>query len=77
MSQTRYSKETGIEYKKFDCIAHCFWQHIDISEGRGYQVGPQYRTKIELLQDHEGYLIRAGWLKVSKRKEEYLTNEQN
>ena len=51
--KTRHTDETGIEFIK---IAENHWQHIDTNDGSFAQVGPIYKTKIELLADHERYL---------------------
>jgi hypothetical protein len=58
MTPTRYTPKTGIQIARLGT----FWQHIDTNDGRRAQIGPQYRTKAELLADHERYLIAAGWL---------------
>ena len=58
--KTRYTKETGIEIMK---IADNHWQHIDTNCGCHSQVGPIYKTKAEILADHELYLKRAWGLK--------------
>jgi hypothetical protein len=60
LSTTRFSAETGIKIRQFDA-GH--WQHVDCNEARNAQVGPVYKTKAELLADHEDYLRRAGWLR--------------
>ena len=57
--ETRYTRQTGI------CIKHYgpgHWQHVDTNDGHPRQVGPIYKTKAELLADHENYLIRSGWM---------------
>lgn len=59
MYETRFSRQTGIYYRHFS-VGH--WQHVDCNETRNAQVGPVYKTKDELLADHEDYLKRAGWL---------------
>ncbi|WP_334043575.1 hypothetical protein [Burkholderia ambifaria] len=60
---TRFSDQTGVFFRYFEAMgAKSFWQHVDMNDGRGAQVGPHYRSKDELLSDHESYLRRAGWL---------------
>lgn len=40
------------------------WQHVDCNDpGRKATVGPVYRTKDELLANHEQYLIDGGWVR--------------
>jgi hypothetical protein len=58
--ETRHSAGTGIYYGRHACG----WQHYDHSgDGdRGLGVGPIYKTKLELLADHESYMIRGGWI---------------
>jgi hypothetical protein len=61
---TRFSDQTGIFFRYFEPTSvKSFWQHIDMNDGRGAQVGPHYQSKDELLSDHEAYLRRAGWLR--------------
>ena len=55
--KTRHTKKTGVEFVK---IADNHWQHIDTNDKRFAQVGPIYKTKMELLADHERYL-RDNW----------------
>lgn len=69
--ETRYTDQTGI-------IVSCqnaynvtlrrdekCWGHYDTNDGAHMRhVGPWYKTKEEILADHESYLIRAGWLKL-------------
>lgn len=68
MLDTRYSEETGIRIAKIDAYNVTLkknvvaWGHFDTSDGRMSHVGPWYKTKAELLSDHEAYLRRAGWL---------------
>lgn len=57
--KTRYSASTGIYYAWLD-KEH--WQHLEVDEGRAYQVGPIYVTKAELLTDHERFLKEGGFL---------------
>jgi hypothetical protein len=57
---TRFTANTGIAFRDFGA-GH--WQHIDTSDDRDAQVGPIYKTRAELLADHEAYLRRAGWIK--------------
>ncbi len=60
MIASRHTATTGIAFKMF---APGHWQHVDMNDkGRFAQVGPLYRTKSELLADHEDYLKRAGWM---------------
>lgn len=59
MRETRFSRQTGIYYRHFG-TGH--WQHVDCNDKRNAQVGPIYKTRDELLADHEDYLKRAGWL---------------
>lgn len=60
---TRFTDHTGIFFRNFSpANSQSFWQHVDMNDGRGAQVGPHYRSKAELLADHESYLCRAGWL---------------
>jgi hypothetical protein len=41
------------------------WGHFDCNDYfHGRHVGPWYKTKAEVLADHESYLVRAGWLKL-------------
>ena len=58
--ETRNSAATGIYYGHHACG----WQHYDHNDGDGYGrgVGPIYKTKAELLADHESYMIRGGWI---------------
>ncbi|CAE6793216.1 hypothetical protein R70006_04946 [Paraburkholderia domus] len=58
LTTTRFTPETGIAVGHF---GDSHWQHVDTSDHRNAQVGPVYRTKSELLTDHEDYLTRAGW----------------
>ena len=67
--ETRYTEQTGITISaqevysasgKRNVVA---WAHYDNNGGHPRKVGPWYRTKAELLADHEDYLRRAGWLK--------------
>lgn len=58
--KTRFTGQTGIEIK---CVAGIGWAHYDLNDGRAARVGPWYKTKAELLADHEAYLRRAGWLR--------------
>ena len=40
------------------------WRFYDITDGRKDRlVGPQYKTKSELLADLSDYEVRAGWAK--------------
>ena len=57
---SRFIADTGIKFQQFG-PAH--WQHVDCNEARLAPVGPIYKTKDELLADHEDYLLRAGWLR--------------
>ena len=61
-----------IHKTRFDSLAFIsidsgLWRFIDITDGmpRNYGecrcVGPQYRTKVELLSDAQDYADRAGW----------------
>lgn len=53
------TSETGIAYMR-----HIDgWQHIDTNDGRNAQVGPIYKTKAEMMSDHNDYLVRAGWMR--------------
>ena len=54
--KTRHTEETGIEIKRF---GKNHWQHVDTSTGTDRQVGPIYKSKDEILSDHESYLERA------------------
>jgi hypothetical protein len=56
---TRFTPSTGIAFRHY---GPSHWQHIDTNDGRDAQVGPLYKTKDELLADHEAYLHRAGWI---------------
>ena len=38
------------------------WSHYDYSTGKAVRVGPWYKTKAEILADHESYMKRAGWI---------------
>lgn len=55
--KTRFTEETGIEYRKFD---KNHFQHIDTNCNTIRQVGPIYKSEKELLADHERYL-RDSW----------------
>jgi hypothetical protein len=66
MTPTRYTPKTGIQIARLDIYGVPFWQHIDTNDGGRAQVGPQYRTKAELLADHERYLLEAGWLDANQ-----------
>jgi hypothetical protein len=76
--ETRYTDQTGIIVSAQETYnvtlkrnEKC-WGHFDTNDGmRMRHVGPWYKTKSELLVDHESYLIRAGWLK----RNELLTND--
>lgn len=57
---SRFSADTGVKFRQF---SPSHWQHVDCNDARNAQVGPIYKTKAELLADHEDYLRRAGWLK--------------
>ena len=60
MTPTRHTKVTGIYYRKF---WRDHWQHVDMNDpGKPAQVGPVYRTRAELLADHDDYVNRAGWM---------------
>lgn len=66
--ETRFSEETGIliharnvynvTLKKNETC----WGHFNYNDGQAMHVGPWYKTKAEILADHESYLVRAGWL---------------
>lgn len=60
--KTRFTEETGVS---FTFIKRVGWIHVwfDPELKRNVYVGPYYVTKIELLCDHENYLIDAGWMK--------------
>ena len=65
--ETRFTDQTGIVVHKIDAYNVTLkknvkaWGHFDTSDGRLSHVGPWYKTKEELLLDHEDYLRRAGW----------------
>ena len=69
MIETRFTDQTGIMIGCIDAYNVTehknvrAWGHFDFNDGRQTHVGPWYKTKIEALQDHEDYLIRAGWMK--------------
>lgn len=68
---TRFSDRTGIFFRYFSPgNSKPFWQHVDMNDGRGAQVGPHYNSKDELLSDHESYLRRAGWLVEDRKQQE-------
>ena len=54
--KTRYTEKTGIEIIK---QGPGIWRHFDTSDN-GAVVGPCYKTKLEILADHERYL-RENW----------------
>jgi len=62
--KTRYSKETGIHFRRF---GKNHFQHVDMNDGSGRPVGPIYKSQAELLADHERYLIDSWGLKVKPR----------
>lgn len=57
--ETRHSAQTGIVIKQDPDAG---WAHYDTNDGEARKVGPWYKTKTELLADHEDYLVRAGWM---------------
>lgn len=60
LHKTRHFEATSIAFR---CILPGHWQHVDLNDpARPAQVGPAYKTKAELLADHESYLSRAGWM---------------
>lgn len=52
-----HSKQTGMH---FACIAPNVWQHVDATTERPAQVGPQYKTRSELLADSIRYCSEYG-----------------
>jgi hypothetical protein len=38
------------------------WAHYQADHNGVHKVGPWYQSKVEILADHESYLIRAGWM---------------
>ena len=57
---TRYTETTGIKIGK-DGLG--YWRHWDCQHNMMQRaVGPKYRSKVELLADHNDYLRRAGWM---------------
>jgi len=61
--KTRYTGKTGIAIGHF---GKGHWQHICLEAVNGYnhgQVGPIYRTRVEIMADHENYLKRSWDLK--------------
>lgn len=58
ITRTRHSDETGVV---LGFNAGVGWQHVDTNDERYAATGPQYKTKMEALADHEDYLVRAGW----------------
>lgn len=61
MATTRFSERTGIVYHRDTRSG--LWAHFDCNGDHYRKVGPWYKTKEELLADHEDYLIRAGWMR--------------
>ncbi len=68
--ETRHTKQTGIMiygqtvYNVTLKRNETGWSHYDCNDGfPGHRVGPWYKTKAEILADHESYLIRSGWMK--------------
>jgi len=69
--ETRYTDQTGIVIRCQEAYNVTFqrnervWGHFDCNDYcHGRHVGPWYKTKTEVLADHESYLVRAGWLKL-------------
>ena len=64
--ETRYTDKTGIVIHKMEGYNVTLkknvklWGHFDTSDGVFSHVGPWYKTKEEILADHESFLIRTG-----------------
>ena len=57
---TRFTNITDIKIGK---DSSGYWRHWDCGNLMlPRAVGPVYRSKVELLADHEDYMRRAGWL---------------
>lgn len=54
-SPTRYD---GLGYRKVDATT---WMFVDTSDGGDAQIGPQYRSKAELLSDIESFAKIRGY----------------
>ena len=48
-------RKTCFEELGYVCDGPGLWRVVDLSDGRQARVGPQYRTKVELLADLERY----------------------
>ena len=56
---TRYTKETGIVIEK---VNHGDWRHYSLYTHN--YVGPIYKTKAEILANHDEYMTGAGgWVR--------------
>jgi len=53
LTATRHTSGTGVHF------AHVFagvWRHVHVEGGAASVVGPEYRTRAELLADHDRYM---------------------
>jgi len=61
ITKTRFSDETGVVIGAF---GRGHYQHLDTNCGIVRPVGFIYKTKLEILADHENYLRNVGgWLR--------------
>ena len=66
--ETRFTDATGIVIHKMEGYNITLkknvklWGHFDTSDGGFSHIGPWYKTKAEILADHESFLIRTGML---------------
>lgn len=66
--ETRHTDESGIvvhNVKAYNVTLKKdvnVWGHFDTNDGRLTHVGPWYKSKAELLADHENYLRGGGWI---------------
>lgn len=68
MQETRHTAATGIfiaqvnAYNVTENKNVSVWGHFTHDRAAPAHVGPWYKTKAELLADHDQYLTRAGWV---------------
>lgn len=68
--ETRFTDETGITIAQMAVYSHSGkqnvirWGHFDTNGGGMRHVGPWYKSKAEILADHENYLVQGGWMKA-------------
>lgn len=68
--ETRFTDATGIVIHKMEVYNITLkknvkvWGHFDTSNGGFSHIGPWYKTKAEILADHESFLIRTGMIKA-------------